>query len=683
MSITRIKRPRYRKHRRQSRRLAEFLTAMSTKYTGQETAIVCDTVGSDLLALPSTPTTFGPYSLRGAAPPELRDLDRIWITVDGSDDATVYTSLEDLSLGRGAVDIATWDLSPDIVSLSADDAQLTTLNSVDTVATLTTADTFDSLTAGPDIDTLGTPVVVSAVTNGADTLTIVTHGYSIDDGPFYVASTGDIPTGLAATTPYWIKTVPTADTFTLAGSLGGALIDITSDGTGDITFIPVNVDVSLETLYAPAHGLATGRLVRVATDGALPTGLTADTDYWAIAVDADHLAFAADLADSVTETAIDLTAIGSGTTTVNLCNVDASLDVVTMAAHGYQTGDGPIRIATGTTLPVGLVAATDYWVRVTDADRFGFALSLSDANDDILVDLTGIGAGTQTVSNVNVDTTTNALYSAAHGLTTGTLVRLTTDGALPTGVSTGTNYWVIAVDADHYQFAANLADSGTATAVNLTAVGSGTTTVSRCDIDTTLDTYTFTSAHGWVTGDGPVRATTGTTLPTGVTADTDYYIVRVSDTVVKLSDTEAHALAGTNIVDITAIGAGTQTLTRSDVDLTENGLRVDDHGMQTGDGPVRFSTGGTLPAGLLAATDYYVIRVDANHFKVSDTAAHALAGTDIVNITDIGTGTHQLVRALSIGIDMTADGIFEFLRQGVHPDAMFLGAAADADTLFV
>lgn len=589
----RLRRPRYRKYRRQSRKVAAFCTEMSTKFDGQQTAIVVSTVGSDVLALPSTPLTHGPYVFVGAPPPEIRDLERFWISWDGSDNATVYTSRADLAFGQGAVDIASWDLSPDIVSLSSDAESLDTLTSVDTIATLATLGTCDST---------GTPVAVTAVTAGADTLTIVGHGYSVDQGPFYVASDGDIPAGLAATTPYWIQAVPTADTFTLAASLGGAVIDITDAGTGNITLVPVNVDLSLDTLEVTAHGLA--------------------------------------------------------------------------------TGDGPFYVSTGTTLPTGLTATTYYWVRVLTADRFALATTLANAMDGTVVNLTGIGTGTQTVSRVAVDTTLDKIRSVAHGLTTGTLVRLSTDGALPTGLAVTTNYWVIALTADYLQFAATLADSGTGTAINLTAVGSGTTTVSQCRIDTTLDAYVFPSAHGWVTGDGPVRATTGTTLPTGITADTDYYIVRISDTAVKLSDTEAHALAGTNIVDITAIGAGTQTLTRSDVDVAEDGLKVASHGMQTGDGPVRFTTSSALPTGISAGTDYYIIRLDANHFSIATSYANAIAGTD-VNITAIGTGTHQLVRALSIKIDMSADGIFQWLAQEVNPDAMFEGAAADADTVFV
>lgn len=66
------------------------------------------------------------------------------------------------------------------------------------------------------------------------------------------------------------------------------------------------------------------------------------------------------------------------------------------------------------------------------------------------------------------------------------------------------------------------------------------------------------------------------------------------------------------------------------------------HGLKTGDGPVRVSNaGGALPAGLAAATDYWVIRVDADNFKLATTLAFALAGTNLLITTD-GTGTQTL-----------------------------------------
>lgn len=74
------------------------------------------------------------------------------------------------------------------------------------------------------------------------------------------------------------------------------------------------VDTGTETLTAVAHGLVTGDRTRVRNvDGALPTGLSPSTDYFAIRVDADNLRLATSNALALAGTAINLTGAGSGT----------------------------------------------------------------------------------------------------------------------------------------------------------------------------------------------------------------------------------------------------------------------------------------------------------------------------------------------------------------------------------
>lgn len=67
------------------------------------------------------------------------------------------------------------------------------------------------------------------------------------------------------------------------------------------------------------------------------------------------------------------------------------------------------------------------------------------------------------------------------------------------------------------------------------------------------------------------------------------------------------------------------------------------HGLNTGDGPLETSnSGGALPTGLAASTQYWVIKVDANDFQLATSLANALAGIAIV--TSGGTGTQTLVQ---------------------------------------
>jgi hypothetical protein len=83
------------------------------------------------------------------------------------------------------------------------------------------------------------------------------------------------------------------------------------------------------------------------------------------------------------------------------------------------------------------------------------------------------------------------------------------------------------------------------------------------------------------------------------------------------------------------ITAGTFTAATTDI-CTKSA-----HGFVTGDCVRLTNSGGALPAGLAVDTDYFVIRIDADTFKLASTPANAVAGT-AVDVTGTGTGTHTL-----------------------------------------
>lgn len=56
-----------------------------------------------------------------------------------------------------------------------------------------------------------------------------------------------------------------------------------------------------------------------------------------------------------------------------------------------------------------------------------------------------------------------------------------------------------------------------------------------------------------------VQLTTTTTLPAGLSLATDYYVIKVTDTTIKLATSYANAVAGTSI-NITSTGTGTHTI---------------------------------------------------------------------------------------------------------------------------
>lgn len=79
-----------------------------------------------------------------------------------------------------------------------------------------------------------------------------------------------------------------------------------------------------------------------------------------------------------------------------------------------------------------------------------------------------------TASTVNL--TTDRVTITTHGQQTGSKGQMTTSSALPTGLSTSTDYFIIKIDANTVQFASSLANAVAGTAIDLTNAGVGTQT---------------------------------------------------------------------------------------------------------------------------------------------------------------------------------------------------------------
>lgn len=104
------------------------------------------------------------------------------------------------------------------------------------------------------------------------------------------------------------------------------------------------------------------------------------------------------------------------------------------------------------------------------------------------------------------------------------------------------------------------------------------------------------------------------------------------------------------------------------------------HGLLTSEA-VRVTTSGGLPTGLAVDTDYYVIRVDADTFKLASSAANALSATP-VNITSDGTGT---LTVSSYTNDLTISQLVNALNvvAGANYTAAIVTGAGDTDTMTV
>ncbi len=83
------------------------------------------------------------------------------------------------------------------------------------------------------------------------------------------------------------------------------------------------------------------------------------------------------------------------------------------------------------------------------------------------------------------------------------------------------------------------------------------------------------------------------------------------------------------------------TFVDGDVALTADRITATAHGLETGD-RVFLTTTGTLPTGLSASTEYFVIKVDADTLELATTLANAIDGTQIDITAASGGGTHTI-----------------------------------------
>lgn len=199
------------------------------------------------------------------------------------------------------------------------------------------------------------------------------------------------------------------------------------------------VSVATPAVVTMANTFAAGQPVVFSSTGRLPKGLVAGTTYYVIATGLSGSSF--QVSATVGGAAINTS---NPTFTVTI----AAPGVVTETAHGRATGDA-IQLATTGALPTGLVAATTYFLNVIDANTYNLRLTPEGAN----ITTTGTQSGTHTI-----------VQFGTH--------YLSETGVLPTGITAGQDYFVIAtgLTTNTFQFAAT---SGGAT-INTSGSTSGT-----------------------------------------------------------------------------------------------------------------------------------------------------------------------------------------------------------------
>lgn len=159
---------------------------------------------------------------------------------------------------------------------------------------------------------------------------------------------------------------------------------------------------------------------------------------------------------------------------------------------------------------------------------------------------------------------------------------------------------------------------------------SGATTRANVDTEALFTLLWNNIADAWC----PVYDSSGSKVARGANAAADFAANRR----LRLSRVLGRAIAVAGLgkwEEIFTADAGTDVLT-----VPSN------FSLYTGAVVQASNSGGALPGGLAAATNYYVIRLGATTLKLATSLANAHAGTAI-DITSAGTGTHTLTMSLT------------------------------------
>jgi len=310
---------------------------------------------------------------------------------------------------------------------------------------------------------------------------------------------------------------PTVTAFVGAGATVLALEDVLvlatatavgEPGFGD-TFDAANVDLAADTITFQEHGLISGDMVVYGSNGSpigTPAGnLANDREFTIIRVDNDQLSFGAPFPSCEAGGADDACTGDEDSLFDPAAGIDSERDIIRFAVpHRFRDGDA-VRYdpQSGGLINAALNETDTYYVRVVD----DFTIKLAFTQAAALVAPTDFGAG-----------------SVNGALDFLTLAGFSNDQAVTYRAPKSEKFQTEGIDGGAETILIKTRDQ------DLNFVGHGLSTGDRVQ-------YFQETGPNIGVGNGAIR-----------------YVIRVDDFLIKLSDTYAHALAGTDIVDLTRAG---------------------------------------------------------------------------------------------------------------------------------
>ena len=363
-------------------------------------------------------------------------------------------------------------------------------------------------------------VATSAVNASNEQVTITNHGFVANQEVFYEANGGTAIAGLTDETTFFVKTVASANAFTLSATAGGDQIDITGTGNNAQTFGGTSTKAFTATEnFSPSTNSGSACTVTrppISGDGSvIDATIFGITGAEAVAGVDNVTDIAVNVAGARYVQAPTITIPVPTVRTIATAKVTTASDSIEITGHNMRTGTELKYQDGGGTALAGLVDNTQYFVIRHTADLIKLASSLSNANAGTAIDLTGTGNNAQTLEGIQA--------TASSTISGGRLATVT----------------VTAVGSD-YQSAPSVT----------VAAPAEQTFNAQSAVSTANDTITI-SGHLLQTGDQVTYSDKGGTTLANLTDAGAHFVIRVDANTIKLATTAANAADGVAI-DLTA-----------------------------------------------------------------------------------------------------------------------------------
>ena len=186
-------------------------------------------------------------------------------------------------------------------------------------------------------------------------------------------------------------------------------------------------------------------------------------------------------------------------------------------------------------------------------------------------------------------------------------------------------------------------------------------------VNTATDRFIFPSPHGFEHGEEIIYQTNGSTgigigITPGVLVDTaPYFVVKLDDFQIHISESKTKALAGIGTIDLTVNGGGLQSFktksrrqkvdkilvedaglfknrevrTSTGINTFTDTIEIPSHGFSNSE-IVKYSSTESAIGGLTNNTEYFVEKIDNDKFRLSDNRQL----TSFIRLNDDGLGVH-------------------------------------------